>query len=208
MHRHALRAEEQFGGAQHVRIIALIERVTQDEVHQLIEKDWRNPDTLAHQRRIRRFERAMAGQTVAERDHELPVLARVGFRNGVDLRRRNGSPWVGQQCGMQGAFDDAGLGRWRELRPRQIDLHEFVGHAQPAVLIAIEQVMTAGQPEIFHGALTAADPRSPDRAMTASPALAASGRRSTTVLSTRRTRRSPLSSISRRTPFSGATRDK
>ena len=34
-------AEEQFGGAQHERIVAAVERVAQDHVHELIEEEWR-----------------------------------------------------------------------------------------------------------------------------------------------------------------------
>ena len=39
---HALRAEEQFGGAQHERILAAVERIAQDHVHELIEEDVRD----------------------------------------------------------------------------------------------------------------------------------------------------------------------
>ena len=39
---HALGAEEQFGGAQHERVLAAVERVAQDHVHQLVEEDVRD----------------------------------------------------------------------------------------------------------------------------------------------------------------------
>ena len=39
---HALRAEEQLGGAQHERILAAVERIAQDHVHELIEEDVRD----------------------------------------------------------------------------------------------------------------------------------------------------------------------
>jgi hypothetical protein len=48
----ALRAEEQFRGAQHVRVLATVERVAQDEVDELVEKQGRNRRALAHQPQI------------------------------------------------------------------------------------------------------------------------------------------------------------
>ena len=49
---HALRPEEQLGGAQHERIVAAVERVAQDHVHELIEEDVRRPS-----RRVRTMSR-------------------------------------------------------------------------------------------------------------------------------------------------------
>ena len=48
MQRHALRAEEHLGGAQHERIVAAVERVAQDHVHQLIDEQRRR---IAERRR-------------------------------------------------------------------------------------------------------------------------------------------------------------
>ena len=92
----------------------------------------------------------MMQQMIAEFDHQLPVLARIGVGNGGDLLVLHGMARIGQQRAMQGALDHARCGRRRELRPRQIGLEEFVGHRQPATRVAIEQVMAAGEPKIFH----------------------------------------------------------
>ena len=51
---------------------------------------------------------------------------------------------------MQRALDRAGFRRRDQLRPRQIHLEEIVGHHQPAALVAVEQMMAAGNPEIVH----------------------------------------------------------
>src|SRR5450759_1897642 len=48
---------------------------------------------------------------------------------------------------MQRALDRAGLRRRDQLRPRQIDLKEFVGQFETAALVAVEQVVAAGYPE-------------------------------------------------------------
>ena len=44
---------------------------------------------------------------------------------------------------MQGAFDNASVGRRQEFRSGQIELDEFVRDAQPSMLVAIEQVVSA-----------------------------------------------------------------
>ena len=41
-----------------------------------------------------------------------------------------------------------------QLRPRQIGLQEFVGDDQPAALVAVEQMVPAGQPEVVHHLLS------------------------------------------------------
>src|ERR1035437_10909331 len=51
---------------------------------------------------------------------------------------------------MQRALDRASLRRRNQLRPRQIDLEELIGHQQSTALIAIEQMMAAGDPEVVH----------------------------------------------------------
>ena len=89
MNRQALRTKKHFRGAQQIGVIALIEHIAQDEVHELIEKERRHACAFAHQRHIGRFDRSMGDEMIAERDHELPVLARIGVRDGVDLAPRS-----------------------------------------------------------------------------------------------------------------------
>src|SRR6202047_1416841 len=51
---------------------------------------------------------------------------------------------------MQGALGNARVGGRRELRPREIGLEELIRDDEPAALIAVEQVVPAGEPEVFH----------------------------------------------------------
>ncbi len=51
---------------------------------------------------------------------------------------------------MQRALDRASLGRRNELRPRQIGFEKLVGDQQPAAVVAVEQMVAAGDPEVVH----------------------------------------------------------
>ena len=93
----------------------------------------------------------MPEQVVAERHHHAPVLARVGIGDRGDLGRRDRPARLGHQRRVQRALDHAGLRRRLQLGPRQIGLEELVGHAEPAAVVAVEQMVAAGQPEIPHG---------------------------------------------------------
>src|SRR5260370_12202578 len=66
---------------------------------------------------------------------------------------------------MQSPFRRACLRRRRQLGPRQIDFQELVGHGEPAALVAIEQMMPAGEPEVFHGLLLPDVSRNGSRAL-------------------------------------------
>ena len=90
MHRHALRAEEHLGGAQHARIANAVERVAQDGVHQLIdEQRRRGAEPIAAELGIGGFQRLVPQQMIAEGNQQLPVLARVAIGDGCDVGRRN-----------------------------------------------------------------------------------------------------------------------
>ena len=74
-----LAAIEQFGGAQHVGIVASLQRVAQDQMAELRQKDRRQvAGALAGQRHIHRLQRGGRDQPVAKIHHEGPVLARIG----------------------------------------------------------------------------------------------------------------------------------
>src|SRR6476660_9426769 len=51
---------------------------------------------------------------------------------------------------MQRALDHAGLGRWDQLRAREIELEKLIGDVQAAIRTTVEQMMAAGDPEVFH----------------------------------------------------------
>ena len=64
---------------------------------------------------------------------------------------------------MQRALDHAGVVGRGELRPRQIGLQELVGDDKPAALVAVEQVVSAGEPEVVHYLLALRELRQIDR---------------------------------------------
>ncbi len=146
--RQLLRPEKQLGGTQHERIVAVVQHVAQDHVHDLVQEYVRELEVAPHDVEIGRLQRAVARQMIAEGDHHLPVLARIGIGDGGNLRRADRLPRVGQQRAVQRALGGAGVRRRRDLGPRQIGLQEFIGDEQPAARIAIEQMMAAGQPEV------------------------------------------------------------
>ena len=98
MHGDALGAEEQLGGAHHTRIVNAVERVAQDQMHELIDEQRRRlADAVAHQLGIGCFQRLVAQQVIAEVDQQLPVLARVGVGDGRDIGGRHGHARIGEQ---------------------------------------------------------------------------------------------------------------
>ena len=147
--RHALRPEEQLGRAQHIGIVAIVERVAQDDVHQLIDEQVRDLDAAADDVEIGRLDGAVGGQVVAERQHDLPVLARIGVGDRGNLLAATGRRGAASSaaCSARSAAQASGGGV--ELRPGQIDLEEFVGRNESAARVAIEQVVAAGEPEIL-----------------------------------------------------------
>ncbi len=75
-----LAAIEQLRRAQYIRVVAAFERVAQDQVAQLRQKDRRQvAGAFAGQRDINRLQRRRRHQPVAETHHEGPVFARVGI---------------------------------------------------------------------------------------------------------------------------------
>ena len=86
VHGRELAAIEQFGGAQHVGIVAALERVAQDQMAELRQEDRRQvAGALAGQRHIHRLQRRRRDQPVAEIHHEGPVLARIGVGERGDI---------------------------------------------------------------------------------------------------------------------------
>ena len=113
---------------------------------------------------IGRFQRRVAQQMIAERDHHLPVLARIRIGDRGDLAVADRAARIGQQRCMQRALDHAGFRRRRQLGPREIDLEESSVTTSPPPVVAVEQMMAAGEPEILHRASCSPRARSrPDR---------------------------------------------
>ena len=81
-----LAAIEQLGRAQHIRILASLEGIAQDQVAELRQKDRRQvARSLAGERDIDRLERRRRHQPVAKIHHEGPVFACVGIGKPGDV---------------------------------------------------------------------------------------------------------------------------
>jgi hypothetical protein len=96
---------------------------------------------LARQRDIGRLKSTVLGQVVPKSDDELPVCSRIVVFNGADFRSDDRPPWIGQQCIAQFPLGNTSIRRHGELGARQIDFDELVGRYEPALLVAIKQVM-------------------------------------------------------------------
>jgi hypothetical protein len=105
---------------------------------------------MADEMEIGSLHRLVAGEAIAERDHQAPILARIGIRNRRNLGGPDRPARVDEQRRVQAALCDAGVRRRRQLRPREIGLEELVGNDEAASGVTVEQVMPAGKPEITH----------------------------------------------------------
>ncbi|MDB5604002.1 MAG: hypothetical protein JWP25_902 [Bradyrhizobium sp.] len=149
MHRQPLRAEQHFGSAKHKRIVAVIKHVAQNQMNKLVQEERRRfSDAVTDQVKVGRLQCPVPQKPLAERDHQFPILPRIRIAQPVDLFACNGTARVGQQRRGQRPFGGAGVARWNQLWARQVDLQKFVSDKQSTTGIAINEVVTAGQPKI------------------------------------------------------------
>ena len=93
-----LRPEKQFGRAHHEGVIAAVQRVSQDYMDELIDKQRRQSNRpRTDQREIGGFQRRMPQQEVAESQNELPVLPRVGIVHRGKFGGKDRPTRVGEQ---------------------------------------------------------------------------------------------------------------
>ena len=152
MQHDPLRPEKQLGRAQHERVIAAVQRVSQDHMDELIDEQRRQSNRPGtDQREIGGFQRRMPQQEVAESQNELPVLPRIGIVDRGKFVGNDRPTRVGEQFAVQSAFDCAGVFRRHQLGTCEIGLQKLIRNHQPAVRIAIKQMVAAGNPEILHG---------------------------------------------------------
>jgi len=150
-----LRAEEQFRRPQHERIVAPIEHVAQDHVHELIdEQRRRRSGAAAHEVAKGRLQSLVSQQLIAEGNDHAPVFPRISVGNRGDLRSCDRTAWIAQQRAMERTFGAAGVGRGNELGAGEVGFQKFVTHDEPAAGVAIEQMVPAGEPEVLHAART------------------------------------------------------
>ena len=87
MQRDTLGAEKQFRGTQHTRILHVIKRIAQNDVHQLIHEQWRDvANAVSDQCTECSFERFMPQQVIAKIDQKPPVFARIGVSDRRNVR--------------------------------------------------------------------------------------------------------------------------
>src|SRR5215471_14548913 len=87
---------------------------------------------------------------VAKRGHQGPILARVGIDDRRDLGGDDRAARIAEHRRVQDPLGDACI-LWRcKLGPREIGLEELIRNQEAAAVIAVEQVMPAGEPEIGH----------------------------------------------------------
>ena len=143
-HRGFLAAEEQFTRPQDQSILASVQRVAQDQMHQLRQKDRRHGDgVLLDDCQIAGLDRAMGQQQVTEADQEMPVLAGIGSVHALDVDRSDHAARIGQQGLMQGLFVGTGVIRRHHFGPRQQAQQQFIGHIQRTLRIATGQMVAA-----------------------------------------------------------------
>ena len=139
--RDPLRAKEQLGGAQDVGVLAAVERVAQDEVHELVQKQRRRRGRAPRDVEIGGLDARRREQAFAEFEHHGPVLARVGVDDGGDLLRDDGTAGRGHQARVQATLGGAGLVRRNELRAGEVGEDQLVRDREPAAFRARRQVM-------------------------------------------------------------------
>src|SRR5271165_4465350 len=103
---------------------------------------------------------------------------------------------------MQGALNDAGIFGRNNFRTGQVEFQKLVRDDETASRAAIQQMMPAGDPEIFHR-------RGPPVAGSRQAVWSRAGsnaRRSGLESFARKISKSPFSAISRRTPLSRGSR--
>ena len=107
-------------------------------------------EAAAREIEIGRLDGLVRDQAVAKFEQQAPVLARVDVRDRGDLGLGDRPARFGEERRVERALDHTRLRGRLELRPRQIGLEELVGHDEPAAVVAVEQMMAAGEPEILH----------------------------------------------------------
>src|SRR5262245_1488249 len=151
MHGEALGPEEQFCRAQHKDVLATVEQVAQDHMYELVDEQRRClAHAATHEVEIGGLHGLMADQMVAKRDHQGPILARVDIDDRRDLGGGDRAAWIAEHRRVQGTLGHTCTLRRCKLGPREIGLEELIRNQEAAAVIAVEQVMAAGEPEIGH----------------------------------------------------------
>src|SRR5947209_7550200 len=97
----ALWPEKELAGAQYVGVIAFVQRIAQDEMNELVQEYWRRiADAVADEIEISCLDGARGKEPIAEREHYLPVLARIGIFERGEHGLRDGTARRAQKSRM------------------------------------------------------------------------------------------------------------
>src|SRR4029078_91642 len=96
------------------------------------------------------FERLVPHQLIAEGDKELPVLSRVRVLDRRDFAWPDRPARLSHESRIKRRFGVTCVVGWNQLRACKVKLEEIIGKHQPAAGIAVEQMMSTGNPEILH----------------------------------------------------------
>jgi hypothetical protein len=132
------------------RIVAAIEDVARDDVRHLVDEQRRDRDAAAvgEQLDIAALDRAGGDQPVAKRGPETVVVAAVRIRERGDPVGADGEPGIVDQSLVQCDLGGAGFLDGLHLGPPQIGAQERVGDGELARIVAREQPVAGGAPEI------------------------------------------------------------
>src|SRR6516164_1000981 len=134
-----------------MRIGDIIERVAQDDVDELIDKQRRcSAYAPPHEINICGFQCFVAEQVIAEPDQYFPVFARILVCNFHNVGGRDRTARIGNQRGVQIALGGTGVWRRDQFGPGQIYFKNIVGDDITAAFVAVEKVMSAAVPEVGH----------------------------------------------------------
>ena len=84
------------------------------------------------------FERFIPQQMVAKIDQKLPVFACIWVGDRSYVRSRDRQARIAKQAGMQRHLNRTRIGWRQQLRTRQIEFQEFVGHMQATLSTTVE----------------------------------------------------------------------
>jgi hypothetical protein len=92
----------------------------------------------------------MPQEMVAELDQVPPILAGISVGDAIDLIQGHRLSWGAHEPLMDAALDEAGLFGRHDLGAGKVGLQEIIGNDELAMGIAIDEMMSARDPEVGH----------------------------------------------------------
>ncbi len=145
-------AEQQLGGPGAQAVLAALQQVARDRVGHLVEEQRRHRHRPGREEalQVAVLERPGGDQAVAEGEHYLIVLARVGVGQRGQPLSRDPFARVDHQGLVQPALGGAGFGYRLQLGAAEIRAQEIIGDREMPARIPPQQVKAGIAPEIGH----------------------------------------------------------